>query len=206
MRILNVILVVVMFLLVAGCASVPMVSPDHELIGETRISAVKSFIDVSLETKNLSVEIIDFKTLVVSGKILNPTLIFNIARKEEQFRAIGAWVSKNAWFPTSRTFPNYRKRERWPLSSIKFWWTVGEWLASSTINSDGSFRAIIKADASSSFIKPKWNKYYDVFVEKRNLAFFASHTMHGSYVSQVLNISLGIVNVYTVKENTGDID
>lgn len=195
-----VLVVVVVGLVMSGCTSIPGISPGHELIGKTRIHEVKSFVDVALETKDLSVKIVDSKTLIVSGRILNPTLIFNIVRKEERFRANGAWGTNNSWSPTGKRFPGYKKRERWPLLSIKLRWNGKS--PSLKIKPDGSFQATIKADTSSYFIKPKWGQYHKGFVTRPSLYASANHVIYDPYTSHYASIDFGKVSVYTIEEDT----
>lgn len=189
MRNFKIVFSVVLFLLVAGCVTKPGSV-------QKRSTVVRSLVDVNFEVENLSVEVVDSKTLVVSGNIVNPALVFNVRTKEE-------WLGVSGWFTVLDGSPGREEKGLWSLSVVDFSWSnLGSdyygWVDSVKISADGFFKVTYAADDSEYFIKPnEGRRWYSVASSERDLRigawYLTDKDKHGKYAD------LGSVVVYSFR-------
>ena len=193
------ILICVVAFIFSGCASLPW-SPGHNMIGKVRKIETKKITDAAFKTKNLSFKIVDSKTIVISGEIIDPTLTFTTITKEEQFRALGAWGTRNKWSPTGRRFPKYEEKERWPLSLLRIHYMSNRASATkAVVDSNGNFEATIKANDFNYFVRPKRRKYYKLYSKEKMIEVGATHKAYDKWHSEWANI--GTAKIYFFKED-----
>jgi len=153
-------------------------------IGDRKIVTKKHFDNAVFDMNNPQVQVIDSRTIRVSGKITNPILIVQSSDAEYEFRAIGAWGTNNTWCPTARSSPLRTEKIPWPLKSIRIPAEnhfrpsdeLYEVNSVADIDPNGFFETTIKTK-STYFIKPDVENYHRINFDNRKLIADADYTM-----------------------------
>ena len=168
-------------LLMQGCQSRPqqyryeivkkntIVAPPVKSNTEIKTKLIKRLNDAHFEMENLSAEIIDEKTFIVSGRIVNPILTYTCQLHRGKIVAKGSWGTGKVW-TTIGSDPKYISKEPWGCRLSIYHSLLSPSANYIKVNFDGSFRKVIKARDGCYFIKPKNTNYGNIKVyDKLNI-------------------------------------
>lgn len=194
-------------LLIQGCATPPPrtrivpkspTTPTVNRNPEAQTIILKWLEDASFEIEDLSTEIVNNKTLIISGRVTNPVLTFTCQSVKGEYRAIGAWGTNKVWY-TVESGPKYVINEPWDCSIN----IHGDHL---NPGPDGFFKITLNASNDSYFIEPRTKNYTKIKIGNE-LAFSASKSHHmslprgmGGYISgyESCSVPLKDIPIYTV--------